>query len=264
MISATWEVEETAVDNAFFNNLPLDLSKDFFPFGERPRFGDVLYLSCDAFSKPQAKITLKIKLTNPASAGANAPIPPVSKQGQPKIQWEHWDGRRWVTLACQDGTEAFTEDGEIVFLAPSPFPPTAVNGLEGFWIRARLVSGNYGEDERLEFTSQDQGLRRIPVHLSAAVYTVHYRHFFITPSGLSRRSALSPTTTSSLKRSMVRCLFSRFVRPRSLIKPYISVSRFRMTHRNALRIVLLISTSISVAQGRGHLSVMARYMGSPR
>jgi hypothetical protein len=166
MISAAWEVEETAVDNAFFNNLPLDLSKDFFPFGERPRFGDVFYLSCDAFAKPQAKITLKVKLTNPASAGESAPIPPVSKQGQPKIQWEHWDGRRWVTLACQDGTEALTEDGAIFFLAPLSFPHTTVNGLAGCWLRARLVSGSYGEDERFEFTSQDQGLRRIPSTLA--------------------------------------------------------------------------------------------------
>jgi len=166
MISATWEVEETAVNTAFFNNLPLDLSKDFFPLGERPRFGDVFYLNCDAFAKPQAKITLQIKLTNPASAGENAPIPPVRKQGQPKIQWEHWDGRRWVTLACQDGTESLTEDGEIFFLAPLALPRTTVNGLEGFWIRARLVSGNYGEDERFEFTSQDQGLRRIPSTLA--------------------------------------------------------------------------------------------------
>ena len=166
MISATWEMEETTVDNAFFNNLPLDLSKDFFPFGERPRFGDVFYLSCDTFAKPQAKITLKITLTNPASAGANAPIPPVSKQGRPQIQWEHWDGRRWVTLACEDGTESFTEDGAILFLAPSSVPHTTVNGLAGCWLRARLVSGNYGEDERLEFASQDQVLRRIPSTLA--------------------------------------------------------------------------------------------------
>ena len=161
MISASWEVEETAVDNAFFNNLSLELSKDFFPFGERPRFGDVFYLSCDVFSKPQAKITLKIKLTNPASAGEEAPIPPVSKKGQPKIQWEHWDGRRWVKLECMDGTEALTEDGEVSLLAPSPLLHTAVNGLEGCWIRARLVSGSYGGEERFEFTDLDQGFRRI-------------------------------------------------------------------------------------------------------
>jgi predicted phage baseplate assembly protein len=165
-ISAAWEVEETVVDHALFNNLPLDLSKDFFPFGERPRFGDVFYLSCDVFSRPQAEITLKFTLTNPASAGENSPIPPVNKTGRPRIQWEYWDGRRWVVLACRDDTEAFTEDGEVFFLAPSPFPPTTVNGIEGCWLRARLVSGNYGEDERFEFISQAQGLGRIPSTLA--------------------------------------------------------------------------------------------------
>src|SRR5262249_23175346 len=143
--SAAWEWEEDAVDNAFFNTVPLDLSKDFFPFGELPRFGDVFYLNCDVFSKPQAKIILKIKLTNPASAGESAPIPPVSKKGQLKIQWEYSDGQRWVTLECKDGTEAFTKDGEVSFLVPSPFLHATVNGLEGFWIRARLVSGSYGD-----------------------------------------------------------------------------------------------------------------------
>jgi hypothetical protein len=160
-LSATWEVEDTAVNQAFFNNLPLDLSKDFFPFGERPRFGDVWYLSCDVFGKPETHITLHIKLTNPASAGTSAPIPAVYTAGQPKIQWEHWNGRHWVVLECQDGTQALTQDGDIVFLIPSPFPATEVNGLAGFWIRARLVAGNYGEEERLEFSAQDQGPRRI-------------------------------------------------------------------------------------------------------
>jgi Baseplate J-like protein len=160
-ISATWEAEESVIDHAFFNGLPLDLSKDFFPLGERPRFGDVFYLSCNALAKPHANTSLKIKLTNPASAGDAAPIPPVSKNGQPKMQWEYWDGRRWTILACNDGTEALTEDGEIFFLAPTPFPPTMVNGLEGFWLRARLVSGSYGDEERFELTSPSQELRRI-------------------------------------------------------------------------------------------------------
>jgi len=120
------------VNNAFFNNVPLDLSNYFFPFGERPRFGDRFYLSCEVFSKPQAKITLKIKLTNPASAGESAPIPPVSKKGQPKIQWECSDGRRWTTLECKDGTEALTEDSEVSFLVPSPFPHATINEQEGF------------------------------------------------------------------------------------------------------------------------------------
>ena len=144
-VSAAWEMKEGAVDAAFFNNMPLDLSKDFFPFGASPRFGDVLYLKCDAFSVPKSRVSLKIKLTNPASAGEDAPIPAVSKMGEPGIQWECWDGRRWVPLAHKDGTDALTENGEVSLQVPPTAPQATVNGVAGCWMRARLVSGGYGD-----------------------------------------------------------------------------------------------------------------------
>lgn len=144
-ITASWSQDETAVESAFWNTLALDLSKDFFPLGEMPRFGDVLYLKSTTFAGPNASISLKVKMTNPASAGKDSPIPPVGKSGKPLIQWEYWDGRLWQILDCQDGTEAFIEDGEVYFLVPADFTPTTINGSEGPWVRARLVSGNYGE-----------------------------------------------------------------------------------------------------------------------
>jgi hypothetical protein len=161
LTSAVWTGEEVLVDLAFFNNVPLDLSKDFFPFGEWPRFGDVFSLSSEAFATPRAKITLRITLTNPASAREAAPIPPVSKRGQPRIQWERLDGRRWVALECTDGTEALTENGEVSFLTPSPFPRATVNGVEGFWLRVRLIAGGYGGDERVALARPDQEPGRV-------------------------------------------------------------------------------------------------------
>jgi len=143
-ISAAWKMKEGVIDAAFFNNMPLDLSKDFFPFGPNPQFGDVFYLKCDAFSIPKTQASLKIKLTNPASAGENAPIPAVNKTGEPGLQWENWDGRRWVPIDCRDETEALTEDGQVSLTVPAQAPQTKVNGVEGCWFRARLVSGNYG------------------------------------------------------------------------------------------------------------------------
>lgn len=168
-LSAIWEVQGAPIEHAFFNNLPLDTGKDFFPFGERPRFGDVFYVSSEVFSKQDAKITLSIKLTNPVSAGEKSPIRPVNRQGKPGIQWESWDGSRWLRLDCKDETQALTENGAIYFIMPSSALRTLVNGVEGFWIRARLASGNYGEEERFEFVSQEQlgqGLRHLPSTLA--------------------------------------------------------------------------------------------------
>ncbi|MEN8260056.1 MAG: hypothetical protein ABFS02_05625 [Pseudomonadota bacterium] len=65
-IVASWKEEQATIKSAFFNNLQLDTSKDFFPFGERPRFGDVFYLNCDAFCLKGATVSVKITLTNPA------------------------------------------------------------------------------------------------------------------------------------------------------------------------------------------------------
>ena len=161
LTSAAWTEEEALVDHGFFNNVPLDLSKDFFPFGEWPRFGDTFSLSSEAFATPRAKITLRITLTNPASAGEAAPIPPVSKRGQPRIRWERLDGRRWVALECTDGTEALTENGEVSFFTPSPFPRATVNGVEGFWLRVRLIAGSYGGDERVALARPEQEPGRV-------------------------------------------------------------------------------------------------------
>ncbi len=166
MISAAWEVQECMVENAIFNAMPLDISKDFFPFGERPRFGDVFYLKCEAFSKPHAEAAVRVRLTNPASTGKDAPIPAVHDRGEPVIQWEFWNGQRWVELVCVDGTKAFIENGVISFSVPPSISQSTVNGLEGYWVRARLVSGNYGEDERFEYTRPDQAPQRVPATLS--------------------------------------------------------------------------------------------------
>jgi hypothetical protein len=165
-MTAIWEVAEGSPTGAFFNNLPIDLSKDFFPFGQRPQFGDLFYMSCDLFATPRCEITLKIKMTNPASGTESAPIAPANQEGDPKIRWEYWNGHRWVELVCRDETAVLTEDGQVSFVTPSASKRTTVNGLEGAWIRARLISGNYGHEERFEFDNAEQRLRHIPATLA--------------------------------------------------------------------------------------------------
>ena len=165
VLSARWQVEESLIKAAFLNNLELDLSRDFFPFGERPRFNDVFYVSSDAFAKPQTRVELKVNLTNPASGRRSSPLPRASQAGHPVVQWEYWDGKRWVKLDCYDNTEALTVDGQVSFTLPPSAQATLVNGLEGFWIRARLIAGDYGEDERLEISAAG-GYQRIPSTLA--------------------------------------------------------------------------------------------------
>ena len=50
-----FERQGLSADQAFSNSLKLDLTKDFFPFGEKPKFGDTFYLASEEiFSNPDA------------------------------------------------------------------------------------------------------------------------------------------------------------------------------------------------------------------
>ncbi len=131
---------------AFNNGIPLDISRDFFPLGERPRFGDVFYVLSEIFAAPGTKVVLDIKLTNPSGA-IDSPIPPVSKKGNPKLRWEGHTSRGWVPVDCTDGTLSLTQDGLIEFHVPADATPAMINGVNGGWIRARLIGGNYSPDE---------------------------------------------------------------------------------------------------------------------
>lgn len=167
MITDAKEIPERRATGAFFNNLALDISKAFFPLGPMPEFGDTFYLDCN-FIDPElsathdCEITLKIKMVNPASSVNKTPIAPAGKAGNPKVQWEHWDGRQWAVLTCTDETQALTENGRVSFVLPRSSPQTTVNGTEGIWVRARLISGDYGKKERFEFNGTEQRFRHIP------------------------------------------------------------------------------------------------------
>lgn len=145
-IAASRRVENLPIARACCNGQILDISKDFFPLGEMPRFGDVCYLSSPEFAYAGAELCLAIALTNPASAGGKSPIPPTTRQGNPVIQWEAWSGERWVRLTCRDDSQGLTEDGVVSFRLPETMAETVVAGLAGYWLRACLVGGSYPID----------------------------------------------------------------------------------------------------------------------
>jgi hypothetical protein len=151
------------VETAFTNQLPVDLSKDFFPFGEKPKFGDTLYLARgEAFAEAGSVITLHIELTNPSDFDPKhpPPIPPTNASGNPTLTWEFWDGRVWIGIGTSppgqttpaefDTTAALTKSGTVSFTLPSQPAVTTVNGMEKYWIRVRISAGNYGEEAHYE------------------------------------------------------------------------------------------------------------------
>lgn len=86
-------------DLAFTNQLPVDLTKDFFPFGEKPKFNDTMYLTSDeAFARPSAMVTLNVALNNPRRHQAAWPLPTVNPSDDIAIAWEYWNGSKWASL----------------------------------------------------------------------------------------------------------------------------------------------------------------------
>lgn len=157
-LTAERALKAAPVVAASFGRIPLDVSRDFYPFGERPRFGDVFYLASPGFDVPGARIVLNVRLTNPADAPPDvSPIPPVSRDGEPRVQWDIHTRDGWRALPADDTTRAFTANGALGFIVPDDAVPATVNGLASGWLRARLVAGSYAVGRR---TSEPAALQR--------------------------------------------------------------------------------------------------------
>lgn len=118
---------------AFANSSPIDLSAPHYPFGEQPRFTDTYYLACpENLAKAGVAVNLTVRLAVPGRA-----------DGNPRIAWEVFDSTGWHPL-LMDKAYAFTGDATVKLTLPAGFAKTSVNGVEQFWLRARIAGGNYG------------------------------------------------------------------------------------------------------------------------
>ena len=151
---------------ACHETMPLDVSKDFFPFGERPRFGAVFQLLCPAFGEAGARVELIVRLTNPEGATA-APIPPVSRAGRPHVVWEIATKSGFQAITANDGTQSLTQDGSVIFTVPNDVAAVPIAGKPGTWLRARLASGHYGSMPATDGTAMV--VMRAPAVKSVAV-----------------------------------------------------------------------------------------------
>ncbi|QEE29660.1 putative baseplate assembly protein [Terriglobus albidus] len=139
----------------------LELDKDFFPFGDRPRFGDTLYLAQpELFGVAATQVKLQVHVTNPAVGEGDVPVPRVNAAGNARVAWEFWDGAVWQLLGMMttsaatpdsgngfsDSTRAFTASGEVTFVVPAELRASTVGGVTALWLRARLAANSYGED----------------------------------------------------------------------------------------------------------------------
>ena len=131
-------------DLAFHNDAPMDLTTSngqfttpIYPFGTAPRTYDTFYIaSQEALSKKGSKIAIDVS---------------VEPRGEtvltPTLSWEYWNGKGWVALkGIIDGTTYLLETGQIACDLPEDIDETEVSGQKSYWIRARIVGGDYGTE----------------------------------------------------------------------------------------------------------------------
>lgn len=66
----------------------------------------------------------------------------------PELSWEYWNGKGWWSLEkFEDGTRRLFNSGEVTFEVPTDIEESDWAGKTNFWIRARLVGGDYGQED---------------------------------------------------------------------------------------------------------------------
>lgn len=188
-------------DLAFANGTPLDLSKDFFPFGERPKFNNTFYLANEEiFSITGADIEIGIILSESFSPDTI----------DLTLNWEYWNGASWTLLGKSqidslgattkdatnnfvDGTNALKITGDVTFNCPT-MVKTTVNDEENYWLRVRITAGNYGKDAGLFLHPDSED--KPPEELTLADY-------IYTPDSYIPPSIASVTITTNNKISVI-------------------------------------------------------------
>jgi hypothetical protein len=64
----------------------------------------------------------------------------------PQLSWEYWNGTGWWKLEPHDETLQLKNSGRLTFKVPSDLSPTDWSGRTNYWIRARLIGGDYGRE----------------------------------------------------------------------------------------------------------------------
>lgn len=142
------------IDSAAF--LPLDLSKNVYPFGKEPKVDCTLLLACDELTRTaDAYLSVEFLLAD------SSVIPRPNPAEHLVLTFEYWDGKRWRNLGrtsprgvlpgagdefgFNDDTKAFSQSGSVSFRRPKDMEAIEINGDTHRWVRARVEKGDFGE-----------------------------------------------------------------------------------------------------------------------
>lgn len=132
----------------------VDLGKNFYPFQKEPSIDSTFYIGNDElFGHPNAHIRLDFELSDMVA------ISGLNPSNDLQIAWEYYDGKQWQRMGLMnpkgieeslkgvefdDTTYCFTRNGTVSFKIPETMAKTEVSDVESFFVRARIVQGDYG------------------------------------------------------------------------------------------------------------------------
>ena len=106
--------------------------------GDRPAF----YLAFDrAFEARPVQLYLDVQPPDPSQTAPPDQLPPVGDA--PRLEWEYFGARGWARLGVRDETHALRQRGILGFIGPTDLARVAIFDADGYWLRARWVSGQF-------------------------------------------------------------------------------------------------------------------------
>ncbi|HBE57541.1 MAG TPA: hypothetical protein DDW56_08410, partial [Cyanobacteria bacterium UBA11366] len=72
------------------------------------------------------------------------------------IQWEVWNGNNWESVKnnnFSDKSQNLTQTEKINFTLPDGIESTNIGGKDSHWVRARIITGNYGTETANQLTT---------------------------------------------------------------------------------------------------------------
>ena len=143
-VEASTEVNHQvdAPQSSLYNATPLDLTKEFYPFGENPRHNDTFYIELDReLVKPKGTVELKFTLSH---------VPQITKDLN--LIWEIGSDSDWELINTQSRFK-WIESGSIKFAAQEcsstlRFPDDLsfeTTDVVPLYIRVRIDRGRYGK-----------------------------------------------------------------------------------------------------------------------
>lgn len=141
-IRVQFKKKDLLPEAAFAENTRLDVTKDFYPFGQQPTTFNTFYIaSNEVFQRAGARVHIDVKLSKPGITK----VPTVPTGLIFKLEWEYCRGGKWYKLGIEPSIYDFDIDQRISFNCPSDWQENEVNGTKNRWIRVRIIEGSYSD-----------------------------------------------------------------------------------------------------------------------